>query len=330
MRIFIKPDVNAFYCSYYIEGLRELFGERSISYSAGGFPGSRQLHSMLMRAEPDGPRVIIDTRDTSAVYDEALDWCDVYAKVNPAIEGYPEDETGKVLPIGPSFALRIWDLARAALLAVSNCMRSRRLLRGYGDYREHFADYWRQYHYRLPLEEYAPSASSDGYVFFLSSFWRDDPACNESRAAFIESCMSDSTIEFEGGFAPRPPGVLGKYEPLAAGRRYPLEEYIEKTVRSAVTFNTPAVDGCLGWKLAEYLALGKAVISTPIQRKMPARLISGTHIHFVDGSRESLAAALELLVQNRDYRENLERNARAYFLEHLAPRRCIERIMAAL
>ena len=52
--------------------------------------------------------------------------------------------------------------------------------------------------------------------------------------------------------------------------------------------NTPGVSGCLGWKLGEYLALGKAIISTPIQRQLLADLEHGTHIHVVDGSEDSM------------------------------------------
>ena len=326
MKITIKPDTNAYYCSYYIQGLADLFAGDSMRFSAAGFPGTRQLHSLLLRAGPDGPKVIIDTRDTSALYEDALAWCDVYAKVNPSLGGYSIEGASKVLAIGPSFAVRIWDLPRALLLGIGNGWRSRSLLKSQREYREHFADYWRQYHYRLPLDAYGPSPSSDGYIFFISSYWPDNPLCNEMRAAFITACRKHPGIEFEGGFAPREPGVMGTFEPLATGRRYTLDEYIERLLRSAVAFNTPAVEGCLGWKLAEYLALGKAIISTPLERKMPSPLEHGTHAHFVDGTPGSMKEALDLILENKEYREHLERNARNYFLEHLAPQRCMERI----
>jgi hypothetical protein len=326
VKIVIRPDVNAYYCSYYIKGLVDLFGEDSISFSAGGFPRTRQLHSMLLRTGENGPKVMIDTRDTSELYQDALEWCDVYAKVNPSLGDYGFEGSDKVLAIGPSFGIRIWGLPRALLLGTGNCWKSRSLLKGRGDFREHFADYWRQYHYRLPLHAYGPSRSRDDYIFSISSFWHHDPACNSMRAAFIKACLDHPGVEFEGGFAPRGPGVMGDLEPLSTARRYPLTEYVEKLQRSAVAFNTPAVDGCLGWKLAEYLALGKAIISTPLERRMPAPLEHGTHVHFVDGSPGSIDEALGLMLERKDYRENLERNARDYFFEHLAPERCIGRI----
>ena len=47
----------------------------------------------------------------------------------------------------------------------------------------------------------------------------------------------------------------------------------ERTARSAVVFNCPAVHGCLGWKLGEYLTLRKAIISTDLGRRLPAPLV---------------------------------------------------------
>ncbi len=66
--------------------------------------------------------------------------------------------------------------------------------------------------------------------------------------------------------------------------RIPFTEYMTKLKSSLVIFNTPAVFGCHGWKLAEFRALGKAIISTPLTRELPSPLEHGTHVHFVDGS----------------------------------------------
>jgi glycosyltransferase involved in cell wall biosynthesis len=137
-----------------------------------------------------------------------------------------------------------------------------------------------------------------------------------------------ASIEFEGGFAP--PGndieVTG-YEEHTVVRRYGIAEYIAKTKRSLAVFNTPAVHDCLGWKLGEFLALGKAIISTPLAREMPADLVHGKHVHFVDGSEESIREAISLIQINPDYRKNLEFNARQYYLEYLKPARVIDRLI---
>jgi glycosyltransferase involved in cell wall biosynthesis len=230
--------------------------------------------------------------------------------------------------MGPSFGIRIWGPATWATLAAANYVRRLPEFGGIGGSREHFANYWRQYHYRLPIEAYTHERSRGDYIFFLSPVWKQEPRCNEYRASFIKACRSLRGVAFEGGFAPRRKGDVRGFEDFAVERRYPLPDYIAKLKRSLVAFNTPAVYGCLGWKLAEYLALGKAIISTPLGRALPAPLEHGRHIHFVDGSFDEIARAIELISSDGAYRRELENNAREYFLRHLAPAKCIERIVA--
>jgi glycosyltransferase involved in cell wall biosynthesis len=112
-------------------------------------------------------------------------------------------------------------------------------------------------------------------------------------------------------------------------QRIPFSEYIEKTKKSAVAFNTPAVHGCLGWKLAEFLALGKAIISTEVGRILPAPFVHGEHVHFVDGSETSIREAVTRITSDDIYRAKLESGAREYYEAYLAPGKVIERIMHA-
>jgi len=98
-------------------------------------------------------------------------------------------------------------------------------------------------------------------------------------------------------------------------KRYTHTEFIQKTKASAVVFITPAVARCLSWRLGEYLALGKAIVATPIERLLPAPLIHGKHIHYVEASLESIKNAVQLICQDDAYRRKLEQGAREYYLE---------------
>src|SRR5207248_8247403 len=133
---------------------------------------------------------------------------------------------------------------------------------------------------------------------------------NPPRARFIELCRRRDDIHFEGGFAPRRRNDMPELEGLYSTRRYPIDEYIARTARSVVVFNTPAVHDCLGWKLGEFLALGKAIITLPLTRQLPSPLEHGTHVHVVDGSPASIESAVDRLLSDTEYRERLERNAR--------------------
>ena len=76
--------------------------------------------------------------------------------------------------------------------------------------------------------------------------------------------MSD--IRFEGGFRPRQNHDVTGYEEFTVPGSFGMREYMDKTKQSMLAFSTPAVHDCFGWILGEYLALGKAIISTPILR----------------------------------------------------------------
>jgi hypothetical protein len=327
MNVVIDPYFDAYYCSFYLAGIAEVFGPQAVRISHDDFPDMRWPHSVALILQPDGRRIFIDTQDSSAYYRDALSWCDVYAKINVDPTEDADEARRKVLAIGPSFGIRQWGLAQMARHAAGHYWKCRSEFDGYRSYREYFANYWRQYHYRLPLAAYSHEPSRGNYIFFVSALWKQERECNEYRANFIVASRSVPGLEFEGGFAPRRPDDIRGFETLAVKRRYALDEYLRRLKRSLVAFNTPAVYGCLGWKLAEYLALGKAIISTPLNRSLPAPLEHGRHIHLVDGSFDEIKNAVKLLSEDNAYRRLLENNARNYFLEYLAPARCIERIV---
>ena len=101
---------------------------------------------------------------------------------------------------------------------------------------------------------------------------------------------------------------------------------MEKTKNSMFVFNTPSVDNCHGWKLGEYLAMGKAIISTPISNQLPEKLMHAENIHIIKTTKE-LGEAIDLLMKNRKYREKLENGATQYFYKYAKPKSVIEYIM---
>jgi hypothetical protein len=105
------------------------------------------------------------------------------------------------------------------------------------------------------------------------------------------------------------------------------KDYLVKTKRSAVSFNTPAVWDCHGWKLGEYLALGKAIISTPLSNKMPIPMVHGVNIHFAN-SDEDISNAVVKIFQDDSYRRELELGSRDYFERYISPRAVIERLIS--
>jgi hypothetical protein len=327
--ITVHPAFDAYYYGYYIQGLIDLFGASNIQFSSRRFPNITNEFLAFILNGTQEVRVVVDAYDGVRINNTYFEWCDVYGKVNAHPSFIPTGCADKYVPIGPSFGIQVWSWYRAWPLALRNYLQGKCV----GSAREHFANYRRQYSYRLPLNLYTPAEPQERYVFFLSSLWGqgESPGVDEYRALFVQSCKSFSGLTFEGGFAPpQCEESRARFREHITSKRVSFAEWLENTKRSTLVFNTPAILFCHGWKLGEYLALGKAIISTPLWRDLPAPLVHEQHVHYVDGSKDAIRDGISRIVSNHDYRNHLEQNARAYYLKYLSPERVIERLLGAL
>jgi len=119
------------------------------------------------------------------------------------------------------------------------------------------------------------------------------------------------------------------FEDVTITEEIPIKEYLARTSVSSIVFKTPAIYSCLGWKLGEFTALGKAIQSTPPLRALPAPLEHGKHWHLVDDFENSIETSVRELLANPDYRASLEHNARTYYDTWLAPQVVIKRVLQA-
>lgn len=329
-RIRVHPSFDAYYCGFYLSGLQQALPGASFQFTLTGFPQIPKHRCLLVVVEHNGQsrRIVIDPTDGPDIRPIELGWCDLYGKANLRASDRRQADGHKIVPIGPNFGMKIWGPLQSAAIF------SRTLLAGMpsAELKEHLANFRRQYKYRCAEARYSqPSTSEDDYVFHLSSLWHHNPAINENRAAFIDACRRSPGLQFEGGFAPFMDGKrdVAGFEDKFCPRRYTMQEWLDGTSRSCLVFNTPAVLDCHGWKLAEYLALGKAIISTDLTREMPAPLVHGEHIHITTPDVEHLTRAIARIREDRDYRHRLETNARRYYDTYLSPKAVATRLALA-
>jgi glycosyltransferase involved in cell wall biosynthesis len=96
--------------------------------------------------------------------------------------------------------------------------------------------------------------------------------------------------------------------------------------KSVFVFNTPAVLSCHGWKLAEFLALGKAIISTPHKNKMSELLEDDVHLVYVINS-DDIEKKIRMIMSDLDFKRKLEINSRDYFIRNLDPKVIINKLL---
>ena len=295
-RVTIDPRLRLPYHTYVLRGLADAgYRVRFRRLDAPAHDGMAMLAGRR--------RIWVDTNDMAEVDEDAYEWCDVFGKVNCVAHDLATHP--KIRLLGPLFGIRRWPTPRAYAVAahlVATGGHPRKVLQGVRF----------QALTRLPISAYEPAASQSGYVFHRSRAWEGKHGgTNAPRERFIaalESLHLDSTTALSGD-------------------RIPLAEYLTHTKRSSCAFNCPAVHACLGWKLGEYLALGKAIISTPLGRELPAPLVHGEHLHFVRDDVDSMRDAIALVDSDQAYRKQLEYGARAWYEQHMSPLLVVARLL---
>ena len=325
-RMTVSTGFDAEYAAFYLQGLRELEPSVGVRFSGAPFAGLSWAPLGLVIGG-DGPRICIDSYDSHAVAEDWLAWATVYGKVNLDPLAAPD---AKLRALGPSFGVRAFGRAGTAARALATFALDRS--RG-SSARTHFSRWRRQLVYHPPESAFAPGESDGSKLFFVASLWAASAAANELRLRFVAACRRVPGVEFEGGFAPFKHGFeleMPAFSGMLTERRYPIDEFIAKLQRSAASFIVPGVHDCLTWRLGQSLALGKAIIATPLARAMPAPLEHGCNVHIVDGSEAAIQDALQKICGDAAYRRQLEREARAYYDRYLAPKAVVGRLLAQI
>lgn len=351
MKVYVDPRCIITYSSYYLYGLYEYFGKSNVRFSNKFFRDVDMSHynhrndALMLFVIIDElgsiKKEAIDFRDGRDILLNAYYWSHVYAKINYNKEFtvVPEPRT-KLLSIPPSFAVKIYNLPQTIFHTIRNSylvFGQKSLCGGKTmmSLKTFIANYIYLYFWRQKLEQYEASCkrSNQDYIFFISTLWSHEncvASTNVFRSEYMLYCHNHPKILFEGGFLIKDKNRQGEvYERLRLKGHIPISAYIDNTKKSLIVFNTPSCWDCHGWKLGEFLAMGKAIISTPITNELPYPLIHRQNIYIIN-SKEELYKAVDLLIEDHALRTSLEENAKAYYREYVAPEKVIESIVNKL
>ncbi len=325
-RVIIDPVDDFLYMSFYVYGLEVFFGSNNVHYSSEPFASlstkSRHSKSTRFIIEEYGQerRFVIHCNDSFPIIEELYDWCDVYGSVNANFAKTAKVFHKKLVALCPSFGIRCWNLPQTLMHAVANRPQDGTSVRKYlGKHKRMLC--------RPTYPEYLTHViENNNYVFFISTLWyndewnKNDEGVNMRRATFIRTCKELKNVQFEGGLVSQ--GKDRSSEDLFAdclSKEVSMKEWMRKTKRSALVFNTPAFWDCHGWKLGEYLAMGKCILSTELSNDLPVPLEHGKNIHLVDNNQESMRDATRFIITHPDYRKTLENGTRAYWERYGSP-----------
>ncbi len=345
MKVFIDPRSSYSYGSFYMEELRRVC-KNNLHYSISPFKTLGLLGNDMRFVIVEGgkqTKYYLHLNDSYCLKEQDYDWCDVYGSVNANFAHYPKEQYPKLVSLVPSFGVRDSSMVERMITAWCNLCKAPELITHRAEWnkvkqkeeiklfqniKHYFGRAYKTWKNRLPLSVYDNQImSEDNYVFFLSTMWysdqwnKNDEGVNLRRAYFIKACKLTSLCVFEGGLLKDGGGIRSNanLNEVLAKHGEPMKSWIEKTKRSALVFNTPAFWDCHGWKLGEYLALGKCIVSTKLSNDLPHPLEHGVNIHFVENNEESMREAIEYILTHPDYRHKLEKGAREYWETYGTP-----------
>lgn len=331
-KVFIDPRCNIEYSAFYIEGLYEVFGKKNVSFNSQYFFNLENADNLniVLNINKQPVRYTIDYNDSPYINQAAYDWCSHYGKINFRKSFASDESSQKIINIPPGFGIRIWSPLETAFMAAQNVYQTKDRP---NSLRKFLSSYIKQLRH-LPLKSYQPSYSLPNYIFSVNTLWFSnewidtDKTVNQMRLNFYEAVSVLDFINAEVGFVysqnKNENSIFKKY---IKDKWISKENYLQKTQQSLIVFNTPAWDLCHGWKIAEYLALGKAIISTPFHNEMPFPLEHGKNIHFVSGSIDSIQKAVRQISADDTYRSSLEKQSRLYYDQYVQPKAVIEYLL---
>ncbi len=349
MQVIIDPRSNYLYSSFYIAALKQRYGN-SVRYDIAPFNELGDIGKDLRFVVRDGDKetkYFLYLNDPYTIMEEDYAWCDVYGNVNANFAHYPLGKYPKQVSLVPSFGVRvekslfttivqaIWQLPILWRYVVNksewNKYKQRMECNRKQNLKHYLTRRYRAWKERLPISAYVNDIpSEDNYIFFLSTLWysneenKNDETVNLRRAHFIRACKSIEGVTYEGGLLGDKTSSNDKFADVLAEHGEPFVTWLEKTKRSALVFNTPAFWNCHGWKLGEYLALGKCIVSTELSNDLPYPLEHGKNIHFVESTEKSMHDAIDYILAHPDYRHKLEKGARAYWEKYGTPDACFK------
>lgn len=171
------------------------------------------------------------------------------------------------------------------------------------------------------------TCDEDVSVLFMTRLWETDAKrkeineqreeINEMRVRTIKELKKKLGNRFFGGLFPNkkskmhPDLVLSRYETLKVN-------YINRLKSSTICIATTGLHDSIGWKMAEYVAASKCIVSEPLRYELPGNFNAGeNYLEYTDA--RTLLLAVDKLMNDSVLRFNMQMNNYKYYNHYLRP-----------
>lgn len=274
--------------------------------------------------------LVFDISDFSTTYNaELLSWCDVYFKRSYLQSTVPDMSTefaDKIRPLGLPFGFRAQSdhgviqrvMARIFLAALSD----RKLPRSQ-DILPSLRELWGYYCNDVDVHdiEVPADVSLESAVLFQTRLWENtsDPLQASLNAARIELAQALKTAfgtQFRGG-------VIGSTLQCSGANLYPnlpsrRPQFMRASSTALIGVSTIGLHGSTPWKIPEYMAQSKVILSEPLKSETPVPLKPGIHYLPFTSMQEALQLCREVLA-DAALAARLRTAAWTYYVDHVRP-----------
>lgn len=317
-KVYVDPACNINYSSFYLTGLRQIYGRRNVVFTSRFFKGLHYTTDChIMAFVIDGKKYAIDYADSNKLFfDDFLEWADVYGKVNYKRSCLPAAFSAKIVHVGANFGIACYGTTR--FQALMWCIWHYALCRKRLNYP--FSSFLSPYLWVCKRSMWQnPSLSFDPkYIFMISRYWNGQDEVNRSRINFIRACKrldQEGVVHFTGGMVPDHVGNDCPHDVLLQDE-ISYKDYLVNLNRSLLVFNTPAYHNCHGWKLPEYISQGKIILSTPFVNELPVPMEHGKHVFFTQADEFSIYESIKEIVGNKILQETLTNGSASYWKQY--------------
>ena len=150
---------------------------------------------------------------------------------------------------------------------------------------------------------------------------------NETRASCLESLKREFGDDFLGGFE-RTDYAARNYGGLLLqdGELSSKENYIKLLGAYPICVTTTGLHGSIGWKMGEYVAFSKAIVSERLTYETPGDFGEGRNYLGFD-TAEGCVDAVRELISDAGLRQKIINNNHNYYLKYLKPDVAIKRTL---
>ncbi|MCF7908323.1 MAG: hypothetical protein K9L86_05590 [Candidatus Omnitrophica bacterium] len=272
--------------------------------------------------------IFYDTKDDPRLDSQALNIVDAYFKRSYLASAIPENYKSKVFPLGLHYKLYTGKPDRYDLIRLLKQFKS------VGYVARHFGRHCGLSYKPTPSKmSSAPNKNQEPRVIFSTHAWNPDKnppglsakskeeriQINETRAQVIRLLRKNLGKRFYGGFRPDRYAVSNFKDILLKNDHSWLQKnYIPLLRQYPICIATTGLSGSIGWKLGEYVALSKAIVSEKLNYLVPGGFSKNINYLEFDKPESCLQETIKL-IENRDLRLKIMNNNWKYYKKYLAP-----------